>query len=50
MELKYGKFLAFGLLLLTIAGCSKPKPNLTEDEFKANRDLQQKEAARTQAR
>ena len=42
MEIKYGKFLAFGLLLLTIAGCSKgSQQTMTQDEFERNRKIQE---------
>ena len=43
MNFKYGKFVAFGFLLLTIAGCSKAggggsnRDLITQDEIEQNK-------------
>lgn len=50
MEIKYGKFLAAGLLLLTIAGCSKERPTLTQDEIQQNKARMQANEKETQER
>ena len=42
MNFKYGKFVAFGLLLLTIAGCSKERPTITQDELDQNKETQKR--------
>lgn len=41
MNFKHGKFLAVGLLMLILAGCSKPQQTMTQDEFERNKQIQQ---------
>ena len=42
MQMKLGKFLAVGFLMLILAGCSKsPESNImTQDDFERNKQIQ----------
>ena len=37
MNFRYGKFVAFGLLLMVIAGCSKERPLMDQEEIDQNK-------------
>ena len=41
MNFRYGKFVAFGLLLMVIAGCSKERPLMEQAEIDQNKKVQQ---------